>query len=109
MVDWRAGERDSQREGGQLGRPGLKAVEKIRVGQRRGISTGRGSRGSARVLKEVGESDCSLFRQWSRFRGRQLEQALPAFTQLHLRQVPLPLHRQQAEQVFFPSDAIKNI
>ena len=54
----------------------------------------------------MSESDCSLFRQWPRFRGRQLEQALPAFTQLHLRQLPLPLHRQQAEQVFFPSDAI---
>ena len=34
------GERDSQREGGQLGRPGLKAVEKIRVGQRRGYQHG---------------------------------------------------------------------
>ena len=42
------GERDSQREGGQLGRPGPKAVEKIRVGQRRGYQHGaRERQGSA--------------------------------------------------------------
>ena len=57
----------SQREGGQLGRPGLKAVEKLHGARER-----QGS--------EEKWADCSLFRQWPRFRGRQLGLLLRSYT-----------------------------